>query len=279
MGRIRGMLDPGHSKRTGGKANPPYYEYKSNRDVAVKLKKLLESTGKFEILFPFDLDDPRDMPLHERAAAAVKAGCKFFVSIHSNASSASSARGTETYIHDNTKASVPFAEVIQKEMIKALGTRNRGVKRENFGVLRGTYQHMLSCLTEGEFFSNPAAVKWMLTEDYSTKYAAGVANGLCEFYGVDKPKVEKPKPKEEAAEDMEQKAVVVNSTADLGPAALLTEHLGAVLVFRHDASSRQVAKEIYICGGGKKDLKGDKFIDLTGSDRVQTAKKVMNYIK
>jgi N-acetylmuramoyl-L-alanine amidase len=200
---IIGVIDPGHSRGTSGKSNPPYYEYKSNREVAVKLKKLLESTGKFKIYFPFDLNISYDTPLADRAAAAVRLGADFFVSIHSNASVHKSARGTETYIHDDTQASVPFANEIQKHLVNSLGTRNRGVKRANFGVLRGTYKYMLSCLTEGEFFSNTAARDWMLTADYSNKYAEGVANGLCSFYNVAAPgKVNNQEPpKVEPADD------------------------------------------------------------------------------
>ncbi|MEZ0482663.1 N-acetylmuramoyl-L-alanine amidase [Planococcus sp. SSTMD024] len=92
-----------------------------------------------------------------------------------------------------------------------------------------------------------------------------------------KPVVSKPAQKEE--EDMEQTAVVINGTADAGTATLLAFQLGCGVFFRKDAEKRQVAKEIYIAGGGKGKIKGDKLIDLSGKTRSDTAKNVTAKLK
>ncbi|WP_404335884.1 N-acetylmuramoyl-L-alanine amidase [Planococcus rifietoensis] len=84
-------------------------------------------------------------------------------------------------------------------------------------------------------------------------------------------------PKEE--EDMERTAVVINGTADAGTATLLAFQLGCGVFFRKDAEKRQVAKEIYIAGGGKGKIKGDKLIDLSGKTRSDTAKNVTAKLK
>lgn len=83
------------------------------------------------------------------------------------------------------------------------------------------------------------------------------------------------KPKED--EDMHDKAVIVNTTADLGTAALLAQKLNCGIFFRRDAEERQVAKTIYIAGGGRGKLKGDKFVDLSGKTRQETAKNVADH--
>ncbi|MFP3356833.1 N-acetylmuramoyl-L-alanine amidase [Planococcus sp. SIMBA_143] len=94
-----------------------------------------------------------------------------------------------------------------------------------------------------------------------------------------KPVVSKPaqKPKEE--EDMPETAVVINGTEDAGTAILLSFQLGCGVYFRKDAEKRQVAKEIYIAGGGKGKIKGDKLIDLSGKTRSDTAKNVTAKLK
>lgn len=94
-----------------------------------------------------------------------------------------------------------------------------------------------------------------------------------------KPVVSKPaqKPKEE--EDMAETAVVINGTEDAGTAMLLAFQLGCGVYFRKDAEKHQVAKEIYIAGGGKGKIKGDKLIDLSGRTRSATAKNVVTYLK
>lgn len=186
--KIKGMLDPGHARNTAGKragTNPTFYEYLSNRNVAAKAKKLLEATGRFQILLSVNPSDPNDASLSSRAAEAVNAGCDFFVSIHSNAHNDTAVRGTETFIHTNSSASLPFAQALQNNLVSNLGTKNRGTKRADFGVLRGTYRHMMAALTEGEFYTNPQARAWMLTPDFENKYAEGLARGLCAFYRVE----------------------------------------------------------------------------------------------
>lgn len=93
---------------------------------------------------------------------------------------------------------------------------------------------------------------------------------------LNKPAAPKPVPvvKPEEEDTMEATAVVVNQAADIGTAALLAQQLGCGVFFRRDAELRQVAKTIYIAGGGKGKIKGDKFIDLSGKTRQDTAKKV-----
>lgn len=184
MAKIKGKIDPGHSERTPGKRAGTYREYLSNRHVAAKVVNLLNSTGAFDVSLTLDPNDPWDMPLSTRAANAVNAGAAFFTSIHSNAHDDPAVRGTETFVHTNSSASIPFAQQLQSHLVGSLGTKNRGVKKANFGVLRGTYRHMLAVLTEGEFYTNATARAWMLTEDYENRYAAGVARGICDFYDV-----------------------------------------------------------------------------------------------
>lgn len=116
------------------------------------------------------------------------------------------------------------------------------------------------------------------------KWAAeGVAGQYLDYIAHPNPPKPAPpskpaeKPKEE--EDMEQTAVVINGTADAGTATLLAFQLGCGVFFRKDAEKRQVAKEIYIAGGGKGEIKGDKLIDLSGKTRSATAKNVTAKLK
>lgn len=76
---------------------------------------------------------------------------------------------------------------------------------------------------------------------------------------------------------MEEKAIVLNGYADFPAAEPLAAKLGAGIFLRATAESRQVAKQIYIIGGGRAGLKGSSFVDLSGSNRWDTAKKVGEY--
>lgn len=96
---------------------------------------------------------------------------------------------------------------------------------------------------------------------------------------LDKPSTVKPSDKPKEEEDMAEQAVVINGTEDAGTAILLAFQLGCGVYFRKDAEKRQVAKEIYIAGGGKGKIKGDKLIDLSGKTRSETAKNVTAKLK
>lgn len=183
-------IDPGHAKNTPGKragSNPTYYEYLSNRNVARLLDKKLKEAG-FRTMYSCDINSPNDLSLSQRGANAVRAKADLFLSIHSNAHNDTSVTGTETFIHTDSHASLVIAQAVQVALVAGLKKPNRGVKRANFGVLRATYKNMLAILTEGDFFSNPEARKWMLTSSYDEAYAQALLVGICNFYGVSVPK-------------------------------------------------------------------------------------------
>lgn len=180
MAKKKIIIDPGHRASTPGKAVHPFYEWYSNQQIAIILKKMLEDSG-FDVSYSIPLSSTWDKPVYSRGYDSRDAD--LVVSIHSNAHGDQSVTGTETFVHSNSNASVAVAQAVQNGMVKALGTKNRGVKKANFGFLRGAYRHTLAILTEGEFFTNPAARRWMMTNDYNQKYAEGVARGICSYFG------------------------------------------------------------------------------------------------
>lgn len=93
------------------------------------------------------------IPLNERANISNRAGAKVFMSIHLNAFNGT-ATGTETLLHTNSKASEALATTVNNNLVNTFGLSNRGVKRANLAVLRGTYQRSLAVLTETAFIDN-----------------------------------------------------------------------------------------------------------------------------
>ncbi len=77
--------------------------------------------------------------------------------------------------------------------------------------------------------------------------------------------------------EMEEKAIVLNSIADFSAAEPLATKLDVGIFLRKTAEKRIVAKQILIIGGGKGNIKGNSFIDLSGSNRWETAKNVGEY--
>lgn len=92
---------------------------------------------------------------------AAKAMCDVFVEIHLNAAN-KTAHGTETLIHGNAPAgSSKLANAIQTRLVRALGTRDRGVRqRSDLAVLK-PHKGMKACLVEVFFLTSQTDLaKW-----------------------------------------------------------------------------------------------------------------------
>lgn len=120
------------------------------------------------------------IPLAERAAISNRAGAKIFNSIHLNAFNGK-ARGTETFLHTNSTASQPLADAINRNMINELGLPNRGVKKANLAVLRGTYQQSFAVLTEPRFIDNAEDAAIIKSPDFINKMAKAHADACLQF--------------------------------------------------------------------------------------------------
>ena len=143
------ILDAGHSFSTAGKRNETenFYEWQFNNDMQYKIKSRCEEHNIKVFLTNPNPATVSDIPLSTRANLAndywlKNNKCKsIFISIHANAFSNSSARGTETYHATNASTtSKNFAEVLNDNIVKVMkeldaNAKDRGVKSENFTVI------------------------------------------------------------------------------------------------------------------------------------------------
>ncbi|WP_226578001.1 N-acetylmuramoyl-L-alanine amidase [Halobacillus litoralis] len=84
---------------------------------------------------------------------------------------------------------------------------------------------------------------------------------------------------EEGEEELEKLAIVVNSYADFPAVEALAIRKSAMIALRKIAEQRVVAEQIIVAGGGTQGLKGSNFIDLSGSNRLETAQNISDYLK
>ena len=144
------ILDAGHAFDTKGKNNVSqnFYEWEFNNDMQYKIKARCEELGIKVFLTNPNPATVSDIALSTRASLANDYWLRnskpksMFISLHANAFSSSSARGTETYHANNaSNTSKNFAKVLNDEVVKVMksldkNAKDRGVKCKDWTVIQ-----------------------------------------------------------------------------------------------------------------------------------------------
>ncbi|EJS51906.1 hypothetical protein ICG_04562 [Bacillus cereus BAG1X1-3] len=187
------IIDPGHGGIDSG--NPGYYEKESKTvlDVSLRLQKIFEKKTPFAVLFT-RTDDTRPGTsgpdsLKKRVEFAQQNNGDIFVSIHANGSELKNGQGTETLYYDSARARVTnpnveesrlLAEKIQKRLVNALGTKDRGAKHQDLYVTRENT--MPAVLTELAFVDNKSDADKIATPEQRQSAAEAIYQGILDYY-------------------------------------------------------------------------------------------------
>ena len=224
------ILDAGHSFSTPGKRNEKekFYEWEFNNDMQYKIKARCEDLGIKVFLTNPNPDKVSDIPLSTRASLANDYWLRnskpkaMFISIHANAFSNASARGTETYVANNSSTtSKNFAKVLNNEIVKTMkeldvNAKDRGVKSENFTVIYKA--SMPSVLIEYGFYSNLEDLK--ILKNNKDELVEATVKAICSYFNIEyKEKVN------EAKFDVNLYAVCVGAYKDRNKANAIVEEL------------------------------------------------------
>lgn len=176
------ILDPGHglSNRKDGVFDPGAVsngvrEADIVMDWANEIRAFLRCAGYNVIRTRINNADPA--PVGERAAIAKEFGGDIMLSIHCNAANGN-ANGTETFYRGESNRKK--AEVINKAVVDALGTKDRGVKLESASQhKRLAVMAFQPCfLVELGFIDNPEDRAKMLDPELRAKACEAIANAL-----------------------------------------------------------------------------------------------------
>jgi len=218
LGISRIVLDAGHGGHDPGARSNGIEEAELVLDVTLRLRELLEKQPGIEVTLTRSTDE--FIALEERTAIANRNGADLFLSIHANASRNPKARGIETYFLNfasnpeaeavaarensasgRTMHSLPeivraialnnkidesrdFADMVQKSMVRRLGTRNKllrdlGVKQAPFVVLIGA--GMPSVLAEISFVTNKQEGALLKTAAYRQQIAESLFDAVVRY--------------------------------------------------------------------------------------------------
>ena len=209
------VVDPGHGGHDSGARGNGYNE----KDIALQVATRLANNLRQDYNVIMTRDSDFFVPLDTRAKIGNDANADFFISIHLNSSSSSSANGTEVFYFskkdqgsyatqvakfenkvDGSYGDVPFsdfilndifykknqktsqaiAESVLNNLINTTGLRRRGVFGANFAVLRGS--NSPSILVELGFMNNYSDLSHYLTPEGQESAASAIGNAIRKFF-------------------------------------------------------------------------------------------------
>lgn len=186
------IIDPGHGGADPGKPTKGLPESKIVLDTSLRLQQLLEKHSPFTVLLTRESDTrpghDQKSSLQERVKFAKQNQGDIFISIHANAFNGN-AKGTETYYYKSSESektnphveeSHVLAEKIQKRLVDALQTRDRGVKHGDLHVIREN--DMPAVLTELAFIDNGIDYSKLSTANGRQIAAEAIYEGILDYY-------------------------------------------------------------------------------------------------
>lgn len=171
-------IDAGH----GGKSSGAVGIFSEEKDINLQLALILqEKLRRSKIDTVMTRSDDVYLDLQQRCDVANKNKCDYFISIHCNGFSDSSASGTETFYYTG-KEGLGLASEIQKAVIGYNKNKDRGVKTADFYVLK--YTDMPAVLLECAFITNKKEEEMLNSKDWQEGFIKAVTVAVCSFVGV-----------------------------------------------------------------------------------------------
>lgn len=172
------VLDAGHGGDDPGATVGDTYEKDINLAVALLVQEQL--TKQENIIVKMTRTEDTFISLSDRAAYANETKGDLFVSIHANAlENDENFSGVFSFYHPKKGSSKKPAKTIQKSVSQETGAMDRGVRSENYAVLRET--EMPAVLVETGFMTCPDELALLVDPDYQKQLAKGIAQGILEY--------------------------------------------------------------------------------------------------
>ncbi|MCX7731610.1 MAG: N-acetylmuramoyl-L-alanine amidase [candidate division WOR-3 bacterium] len=170
-------LDPGHGGiDSGAMFRSGVREADINLSVALKTADRLKTLAQQVIL---TRSHDTKISLLDRVRIANLNNVDVFCSIHCNFASNPQARGIEIFHYPGSEKGNLLATTLLGSVLSQISLPVRGIKTQNFYVLR--YTKMPAALIELEFLSNPEASCLLTKEWVQNRFADGIAFGLVRF--------------------------------------------------------------------------------------------------
>ncbi len=171
------MIDPGHGGSDPGATVDKLYERDYTLSIAKKVIDILKTDKHIEAKLTRSEDVFVDVA--ERGEMANDWNADILVSIHGNTFTDENVSGTEVlYTHENE--SIKLAQSLQQSLVKSLGFRDRGIRKEQLIIL--SHSTMPGALIEVGYLTNTAERTEMTSSSGQLKTAQAIAEGIIKYF-------------------------------------------------------------------------------------------------
>ncbi|MDO5557179.1 MAG: N-acetylmuramoyl-L-alanine amidase CwlD [Clostridia bacterium] len=188
------VLDAGHGvPDEGAESSNGTSEAEINLKIALKVQNLLEQSGATVILTRsdenaiYDLDastlkQKKISDIHNRVKIGNESSADIFVSIHLNKIPQSQYDGWQTFYNEKSGEGQRLAKCLQDNLNQAIQKENKRVpmKIDNIYIIK--HVEIPISIVECGFLSNPQEEQNLLNEDYQTRLAWGIYNGIMDYF-------------------------------------------------------------------------------------------------
>lgn len=175
---MKWYLDFGHGGKDPGAIGPTNLK---ESDVALKIGMIIKENleNALEKVITTREDD-KYYSLDYRTKKANTENCDYFISIHLNSATNSSAKGCEVWLYNENSKLKNLANNLCNNLSTKMDTPNRGVKySKNLSVLKNT--KMPSLLIEIDFISNKEVENNLRNDNHLKNIADTISSTLLSF--------------------------------------------------------------------------------------------------
>lgn len=175
------VLDPGHGGQNGDDEKGPtgLREKDVNLSIAKRLAEFLEKNGAKAILTR--LCDEQ-ISLQNRIEMVNNIRPNFLISIHQNAFFSPGVSGTEINCFRGDYEGERMSKFILENIVKAMGTVNRGCKYADLYILRES--KVSAVMVECMYITNPYEEKRLKDSFTIDELAKSIYRGIMDYYGI-----------------------------------------------------------------------------------------------
>lgn len=188
------IVDAGHGGEDGrAVSGNGVSEAEINLKIALKLQQLLEQSGSNVVLTRSDdnaiydvdkktLREKKNSDIRNRVKIGNNSSADIFVSIHLNKIPENQYYGWQTFFKDGNEDGKRLATCIQNNLNETMQKENKRTPLKINNVYIIKHVEIPTVIVECGFLSNSEEEKQLQQEEYQTKLAWGIYNGIMEYF-------------------------------------------------------------------------------------------------